>query len=85
MAFVLFGNQIRSDKSPETLAHWGNAPRVCQVCGGGGEEGFFSSSWEQGGEWSGEKKRPCRPRLCIRASVSSTMAQHGPDNTSSPH
>lgn len=44
MAFVLFGNQIRSDKSPETLAHWGNAPRVCQVCGeersrGGGKQG----------------------------------------------
>jgi hypothetical protein len=40
MAFVLFRNQIRSDKSPETLAHWGNAPRVCQVWGGGEATGW---------------------------------------------
>lgn len=57
MAFVLFGNQIRIDKSPETLAHWGNTPRVCQVCGRGGEEGRRKGGEERRRRGNGKVRR----------------------------
>lgn len=82
---VLYGNQIRREGSPETLALCG--PGSCQACQGGTVL-FVVLGAEQGTIRCltvhplvrGQGRNSCRPRLC----VSSVTAKQEPNNTADP-